>query len=146
MSNKIKKTIFIFLFILLLCLFISGCIPKNSVCFKKNCFNVEKVSTPEDMTKGLMYRTSLDENSGMLFIFDKEDNYAFWMKNTLIYLDIIWINSSNQISYIHYNATPCGEGDCPPIVPSADAIYVLEINAGSAEKYNLNIGDKLIIK
>ena len=54
-----------------------------------------------------MFRESLNENSGMLFIFPKEDFHNFWMKNTLIPLDIIWINSAKEIVFIENNAQPC---------------------------------------
>ncbi len=120
--------------------------PENEVCFKYKCFKVETVSTPETREKGLMFRTQLDENRGMLFVFEKENVYPFWMKNTLLPLDMIWINSSKQISYIYANATSCEEVECPPIYPNSTATYVLEINAGLTEFYSINIGDNVEIK
>ena len=65
------------------------------------------------------------------------------MKNTLIPLDIIWINEDLEVVDIHHNAQPCGSEDCNSIIPSKEALYVLEINAGLAERYNLKLGDKI---
>jgi uncharacterized protein len=118
---------------------------EDKVCFKYTCFTVEVVDTPKEREQGLMFRTQLDESSGMLFVFEQESTYPFWMKNTYLPLDMIWINSSKQVSYIFANATMCGEGNCPPIYPNASAKYVLEINAGLAEFYSIKVGDKVII-
>ena len=116
---------------------------EKSVCFAENCFFVEIADTPEKKSQGLMYREKLAENRGMLFIFDKEGNYSFWMKNTLIPLDIIWLNENKEVVFIKNNAQPC-QNECPAIKPDAEAKYVLEINSGLANKINLNLGDKLI--
>jgi len=116
---------------------------EKSVCFAENCFFVELADTPEKQIEGLMNRESLDENRGMLFIFDKEGIYSFWMKNTLIPLDIIWLNENKEVVFIKNNAQPC-QNECPAIKPDAEAKYVLEINSGLANKINLNLGDKLI--
>jgi uncharacterized membrane protein (UPF0127 family) len=118
---------------------------EKSVCFEENCFFVKIADTPEKRSQGFMYRESLAENRGMLFIFDKEGNYSFWMKNTLIPLDIIWLNGNKEVVFIKNNAQPC-QNECPAIKPDAEAKYVLEINTGLADKINLKIGDKLIFK
>jgi uncharacterized membrane protein (UPF0127 family) len=64
------------------------------------------------------------------------------MKNTLIPLDIIWINSSQNVVYIKKNAQPCTPDYCPSIVPIKNAKYVLEINGGLSDKYEIKVGDK----
>ncbi|MGV8162302.1 MAG: DUF192 domain-containing protein [Candidatus Nanoarchaeia archaeon] len=145
MGKKQRSYAFLVFLLILLTSSIAACTPRSEVCFEKKCFFVEKVSTPKEREIGLMNRTSLEEDSGMLFIFEKEDIYAFWMKNTLIPLDMIWINSSNQIAYIYQNATPCEENECPPIIPLQNATYVLEINSGLTNKYNLKLGDRVKI-
>jgi hypothetical protein len=89
-----------------------------------------------------MDRRHIDYNKGMLFVFDKEGNYPFWMKNTLVPLDIIWINSNCNIVYVKRNAQPCTLDYCPPIYPEKNARYVLEINGGLSNMYNINVGDK----
>ncbi|MBI2057274.1 DUF192 domain-containing protein [Candidatus Pacearchaeota archaeon] len=93
--------------LLLIILYLNFSDNKNKVCFSEKCFDVEIASTQEELSKGLMFRESLDENSGMLFIFQEERAYNFWMKNTLISLDIIWINSNKEVIFIEHNAQPC---------------------------------------
>lgn len=119
---------------------------KNKVCFDKNCFNIEVVSTPKELSKGLMFRESLEKDSGMLFIFPENGIYSFWMKNTLIPLDIIWINLDEKIVFIKNNAQPCQEDNCESFTPNETAKYILELNSGIAEKTGLEIGNKLDIK
>lgn len=117
------------------------------VCFKEQCFDVEVAITPAERELGLMFRESLEENEGMLFIFEEEDQYSFWMKNTLIPLDIIWINAEGKVVFISENNQPCREGfPCPSIKPTEKAKYVLEVNAGVVEKTGLVIGDTVDIK
>jgi uncharacterized membrane protein (UPF0127 family) len=118
---------------------------ENTVCFEKKCFKVEQALTPEERERGLMQRTSLDENKGMLFVFEQEDIYGFWMKNTYIPLDMIWINEQNEVVFIYKNALPCKE-ICDPIVPYFKAKYVLEINANLTDKYDIHIGSDVKIK
>ena len=114
----------------------------RKVCIDNSCFNVEVVDTPETRRIGLMYRESLDENAGMLFIFEEAKNYPFWMKNTLIPLDIIWINYGMKIVAITDNTQPCPEdGDCNPINPRETALYVLEVNSGKASELGIALGD-----
>ncbi len=115
----------------------------EKVCFNDNCFYVELAQTKEERENGLMFRTDLAENRGMLFIFDQEGTYSFWMKNTLIPLDIIWLDENKEAVFIKNNAQPCEEKKCPGIYPNRKAKYVLEINGGMADKINLKIGDKL---
>ena len=112
------------------------------VCFEKNCFSVELAETNEEKTKGLMFVENLDDNRGMLFVYDEEGEHSFWMKNTLIPLDIIWINSENEVVYIAHNTEPCSE-TCEPINPGSNAKYVLEINGGKAVEIELGIGGKI---
>ena|SRR3989344_428841 len=113
---------------------------KSEVCISNNCFRVEVADNPVERAQGLMFRKELKENSGMLFIFDSSEKHSFWMKNTLIPLDIIWIDENKKIVYIYENAQPCRE-TCDSIIPDKNAKYVLEINTGLARKYEIEIGD-----
>jgi len=120
-----------------------------SVCFEdpltginKGCFQVEVADNPVKRQRGLMFRTHLDKDKGMLFVFSQEGNYQFWMKNTLIPLDIIWINSNSQVAFIKENAEPCKGANCPNINPHQNAKYVLEINGGLTKKFNIFVNDK----
>jgi uncharacterized membrane protein (UPF0127 family) len=118
---------------------------KNSkVCINNNCFNVELAENNYQLSRGLMFCESLAENKGMLFIFNKEAIHPFWMKNTLIALDIIWINAENKIVFISEDAQPCKTLLCPQIAPNQKARYVLEINAGLTSKLGIKIGDIII--
>lgn len=147
--NKILIIIFLAFIILVLILLLI--LPEKNliikkVCFNEYCFNVEVVDTPSKRHQGLMFRNNLEKENGMLFIFEKEDNYPFWMKDTLIPLDMIWINKNQEIVFIKENALPCQEVNCPSIDPNQQAKYVLEINGGISQKININIGDTVIFK
>jgi len=113
----------------------------NQVCFGSNCFSVELAKTNAEREKGLMNRSELDQNKGMLFIFNKEDIYPFWMKDTLIPLDMIWIDQNNKVVFVAQNVQPCKSLVCPVTFPAAKAKYVLEINAGLSNKSGIKIGD-----
>ena len=108
--------------------------------------NVEFAKTPEEWQKGLMNRFSLPKNSGMLFIFPDETNRSFWMKNTLIPLDVIFISSKGRVNEMT-TLNPCWETEiCPSYNSKTPAQYVLEVNAGSTEKWKIMEGDILELK
>lgn len=104
-------------------------------------FETELALTPEELSVGLMYREDMDDDKGMLFYFGQERQVGFWMKNTLIPLDMIFIKENGTIFYIHENAKP---QDLTRISPDGKAIAVLEINAGLSDKLNIREGDKVI--
>lgn len=99
----------------------------------------EIANTPSERIKGLMEREKFPLNQGMIFIFDKKDRYPFWMHNTKIPLDMIWMNESS-IVYIVENAQPC-DSNCGTYWPDENALYVLEVNAGIVKRDNLKTGD-----
>ena len=103
----------------------------------------ELAVTPKERERGLMFREELNSDQGMLFIFEEEDLYSFWMKNTLIPLDILWLNSHQQIVHIESNVPPCPGDPCPGYTPRYPALYVLELKAGEAEKNNLKLFDRI---
>lgn len=113
---------------------------KNKVCFQQNCFEVEIASNDKDRERGLMFRDKMDQDKGMLFVFDEESRYPFWMKNTQISLDMIWMDSDWKVVAIK-TATPCLADPCPNYDPGANAKYVLEINGGLADSQNIRVGD-----
>jgi uncharacterized protein len=102
--------------------------------------DIEIAATEYAREKGLMNRTSMNENQGMLFIFDYPKVESFWMKNTVIPLDMIFVDSNNRIVHIGYNAVPFSEA---LISSEKPALYVVEVNAGYCKKYNINIGNKI---
>ncbi len=101
---------------------------------------IEIVDDEYGITRGLMFRKQMDENRGMLFIFPDVDMRSFWMRNTIIPLDIIFIGEDQRIVTIQRDTKPYSEASIPS---SAPAKYVLEVNAGLAAKYGLQVGDKL---
>jgi uncharacterized membrane protein (UPF0127 family) len=130
-------------FILLVSL--AGCAKDTGpkACFKGRCFYLELAQTPQEQLKGLMFRESLDRDKGMLFVFKFEGKHSFWMKNTLIALDIIWIDNEGEVVFIKRGALPCLGKVCPSIYPDKKATYVLELNAGVADDVGLKVGDKV---
>lgn len=116
--------------------------PKQ-VCFSSHCFYVDVADTPETRQKGLMNVSSLPINTGMLFYFEEPDYYRFWMKNTLIYLDILWIDKNRKIVDITTNAVPLEHTIYSPSTPCT---YVLEINGGLSEKLGLSPGQLAFFK
>lgn len=107
---------------------------------KKIKLDIEFADNDYDRQLGLMFRTKMDEKQGMLFLFPVEEMQSFWMRNTLISLDIIFVNANKQIVTIHKNTYTQSDQSYPSSKP---AMYVLELLAGTADKYNIKEGDKL---
>ncbi len=89
---------------------------------------------------GLMYREKMKLNQGMLFVFPEETWQSFWMKNTVLSLDIIFVNKKMEIVTIHKNTTPFSEQSYPS---TGKAIYVVEVNAGYTDQFGIVEGDKI---
>ncbi len=102
--------------------------------------DIEIADTNYDVQTGLMYRNSMADNQGMLFVFPGMRERSFYMKNTRIPLDIVYLDKHKQIVSFQENAQPFNEASLPSKVP---AQYVLEVNAGLAEKWQLEVGDKM---
>ncbi len=107
---------------------------------EQHTLNVELAITPESREQGLMFREQLPEDSGMLFFFPHEQRTGFWMKNTFIPLDMIFIKSDGTISSIHRGAVP---HDMTSIYSIEPVRAVLEVNAGVADRLGINPGDKI---
>jgi uncharacterized membrane protein (UPF0127 family) len=101
-------------------------------------FSVEVVDTPESRAKGLMFVQDLADNAGMLFDFKEQRPVSFWMQNTFIPLDMIFIDSSGVVKTVHANARPHDTTSIPSEVPVQ---YVLEIPGGRAAAIDLQPGD-----
>ena len=104
---------------------------------KQIAFNVETALSNDEMATGLMYRKSMPEENGMIFVFPSPRNTAFWMKNTYIPLDMIFIDKNNKISGIVENVPPLSED---LVYSPAKTKAVLELNAGTAKAKNLRKG------
>ena len=119
----------------------------KEICFEEEiCFDVDIADTVEKRTQGLMWVENLSEDKWMLFIFPNENTHSFWMKNTFIPLDIVWLNSNKEIVDIKHNAKPCKKEICPSYSPKEDALYVLELNGWIIEKKEIKIWDSLKFK
>lgn len=106
---------------------------------------VEVAKTNEERAKGLSNRTSLDENSGMIFVFNKNSKPSFWMKDTKIPLDIIWINDDKIVS-INKNVEPepnKKDSELKKYPAPSEIDYVLEVNGGFCDKNNIKAGQSL---
>ena len=106
----------------------------------------EIADSSEERQTGLMYRKYLGQKKGMIFVFPAESNYSFWMKNTLIPLDMIFVDGDFEIVDIIENVPPCKNNPCPNYTPNGDALYVIEVNADFSEKYGINLGDKIEVQ
>lgn len=102
--------------------------------------DIEMADNDQLRARGLMYRRSLPENAGMLFIQNREEMQSFWMKNTYISLDILFVSTDKEIVTIHANTTPLKEWNYASTKP---ALYVVEVNAGFASRHGIRIGDKI---
>ena len=106
----------------------------------------EVVSTPAKQQQGLMFRRKLAPERGMLFNFPASDRRPFWMFQTLIPLDIIWMDADGVIVEIAADTPPCGSAnpvDCPNYGGTVSAQYVLELAAGQAAAHNLKLGSRI---
>jgi len=103
-------------------------------------FEVEVVSSPADRERGLMFRKSLGANAGMLFLYPDEGPVAFWMKNTLIPLDMLFLKADGSIAHIAHNAVPLDE---TPIESGGPVKAVLEVNGGTAAALGIKEGDRI---
>ncbi|MGB4106793.1 MAG: DUF192 domain-containing protein [Alphaproteobacteria bacterium] len=104
-------------------------------------FEVEMATNGEDQSRGLMYRTTLGSDAGMLFLFGDEEHRSFWMKDTFVPLDMIFIASDGTIRHIHHSARPQDE---TRITSEGEAMAVLEINAGLSGSLGIKEGDRVI--
>jgi uncharacterized protein len=107
-------------------------------------FRVEVADDPQERARGLMFRDRLEAGRGMLFIHDREEPQAYWMKNTRIPLDILYFDASRRLVRQQRDVPPCASGNaCPPYPSEAPALYVLELNAGEAARLQLRDGTEL---
>lgn len=125
--------------------------PSNLLSFPRGVLEIATVGDVYSMTveiaadgprvsQGLMWRTELQDDQGMIFIFPEEGPRSFWMRNTLIYLDMLFLDANGVIVHIHENAIPKDETPVPSKFP---ARAVLEVRGGLASELGIQIGDKV---
>lgn len=168
-TKKNKKILFFVIFCIILIFGLSAFCDKSSlnlafyekkdgVFYKNNEENHDVIfkevnlfiaDTPNKRLRGLMFVKKLDENKGMIFIFDREDDLRFWMKNTFIPLDLVFLDKNFNIIGIVKNATPLYDKkleNIPTYGVKGKSKYVIELNAFFTDKYNIHVGDKFRFK
>lgn len=105
----------------------------------------EMLTREEDKARGMMFRDSLAEDRGLLFVHGAPGRYPYWMYQVKIPLDIIWMDREHRVEEISENTPPCKTGprECPTYGGKAEASFVLEIGAGLARKHSVDLGDRL---
>jgi len=103
-------------------------------------FTVEVADDPAERAQGLMHRSQMASGAGMLFLYDSPHRATFWMKNTLIPLDMLFLDATGRVSYIHEDAIP---QDLTQIDGGEGVVAVLEINAGLAQAFGITVGSEL---
>jgi uncharacterized membrane protein (UPF0127 family) len=109
-------------------------------------FSVELATDDAQRQRGLMMRRSLPANHGMLFVFPRTDPQAFWMKNTLIPLDMLYFDAARRLVSMQLNVPPCQADPCPVYPSEGPARYVLELSGGTARRIGVQPGDELKIE
>jgi uncharacterized membrane protein (UPF0127 family) len=102
--------------------------------------HLELALTDEEKALGLMFRDTLAEDRGMLFIFTSDDKLSFWMKNTFIPLDLIWLSPTGEVLGVQADTPPCKLDPCPTYTSPKPARAVLEVNGGFAVRHGIKEG------
>lgn len=138
---KDKITIFVAILLLLLGLKVisNGVEERWEVIVGERSYVVEVRDSDAERSKGLSGHKPLLENEGMLFVFEKEGNYGFWMKDMLFPIDIIWIDKNFVVNHIESEVSP--ETYPKVFYPMGIIMYVLEVSSGQASSSNIKIGD-----
>lgn len=127
---------------------VPGCASVGSgqwVQLKGKQFQVEIADDEAERERGLMFRDEMAADHGMLFIHDSEAPQSYWMKNTHIPLDILYFDHRRKLVSAQERVPPCSAGDrCPPYPSEGPALYVLELNAGTAATLGVKPGDELV--
>ena len=152
MKKSFKITIWIILFIIILITsflifkYEAGEIESPKICCNNTCFNLEIADDEKSRELWLMYRENLEDDDWMLFIFERPWTYSFWMKNTLI--PLAWIRLDSDLKIVDIiQMDPCKTEPCTLYEPKSEAQYVLEINQWLiSEKWLLHIWDKCELK
>jgi uncharacterized membrane protein (UPF0127 family) len=122
----------------------AACMAEGSyVELKGKRFTVEVAESQEKQALGLMFRETMPDDHGMVFIFPAEGMRSFWMKNTKIPLDIFYFDEDLKLVNVSENTPPCRSSRCPGYPSTGPAKYVLELNAGKAAELGARPGDEL---
>ena len=103
-------------------------------------YRVDLARTPQELEQGLMFRESLPEHTGMLFLFPGGEVHKFWMKNTMISLDMIWMDGAGRVLFVSADTPRCRTDPCPTYGPDLPVSSVLEIAGGMAAQEKVVLG------
>ncbi len=120
--------------------------PPHAVLPDGTSITLELAVTPEEHQQGLMFRTGLPADRGMLFLFEEETIPSFWMKDTWIPLDIVFLGADGTVHDLVENAPPCTAEPCPQYSPREPGIAVLELNAGTAAAHGITRGSRIVFE
>lgn len=116
-----------------------GELPTTTLTVGQTTLTLEIADEPEELSKGLMYRTHMPPDHGMIFVFPDEAYRSFWMKNTNIPLDIIFVNDAGEVVSVHQMQPH----DLNQTISKGEARFAIELNQGRAEALGIKAGDKL---
>ncbi len=105
----------------------------------------EIADTPEKMQRGYMFREQVGEEDGMIFVYPSTSFHAMWMKNTLVPLDMVWMDADFRVVHIERSVPPCRKDPCPAYGSLRRASYVLEVRGGSIAPDQLALGDRIAV-
>lgn len=143
-SHRVQTSAMRYVILMFTILICSSCVAQDPyVRLKGQRFTVDVADTQEKQALGLMFRDSMPDDQGMIFLFPGEAMRSFWMKNTRIALDIFYFDSGLKLVSVSENTPPCRTQRCPGYPSSGPAKYVLELNAGKAAELNVQTGDVL---
>lgn len=130
---------------------VTGCttgysFDEEEICFEDNCFQVSLAKKELTRNQGLSYQQGMEDNQGLLLVFEEEDYYSVWMKDMEFDLDIIWLNENLEVVFFSKNNPSCRTEDCTILTSGQPAMYVLEINAGLIDSLGIGLNDQTTIK
>ena len=102
--------------------------------------HAELMQTDEERARGLMFRDALPQDRALLFVFEDSSFHAFWMKNCRFPIDIVWLDSQRRVVHVAERVPACRRDPCPSYRPLRRALYVVEMNAGQAEREQVRVG------
>ena len=124
---------------------LAACAADAYVMLGGHRYTIEVAADNASREHGLMDRTQMDADHGMLFVFDDDAPRAFWMKNTKIPLDMLFFDADKRLVSVQHDVQPCVADPCPAYSSGAPARYVLELNAGQSRAIGLSPGDEMTI-
>jgi uncharacterized protein len=135
-----KHKIIILIILMLVSFFVFLNFKKDKIFFSENFFFVDIISKKEDLIRGLSGRKEMEDNSGLLMVFQNDDYHGIWMKNMFFPIDILWLNQNLEVVYIKESVLP--ETFPEVFRPKEKSRYVLEVSSGMVERFNISTGDK----